>query len=460
MKINKITIFIIVLVFYCLFTKICFCSTFNVKGIPTLKANSSIKWLVYIDAKQKIIDNIQCVIYMLDPSFAYSIREVCNNNSSLYPFSVTLNSYGSFQVKAKVIHKDGTALVKTVYLDLDSVNKTKNIEKIDSLSITSSPNEIFSYNNLFEQLKESTESFKKLLTGDIILRLSSDVTSVGIAIATLSGFSHVGILLREDTKIYVIDVEPAKEKINKVLLEDWIKDTNNNSVDIKNVIQLKVLRYKDKINRNLIKQLITKQLQTKINFSLNKSIANSLYCSSFIESIYKIAANNYLPLISSNQVINNVYKSLVQISLYYQGSKKFSDFVTLIKQKKGKIADDIKQLPEVIAPGSFEWSNQFNTITHVQRDIPENSNEAIKLYKTIYSKIQIVKSLNGIYGEKKYIEGLLKQKVINDFSLYNIIHSVVFKQKSKVLKINSNEIIYEYLLDLSKKPSLFEIFFQ
>ena len=65
-------------------------------------------WTVFIEADDETLNQIECVEYILHPTFPDPVQKVCNNKSaSGKGFFLNANGWGTFTVKMKVIFKDG-----------------------------------------------------------------------------------------------------------------------------------------------------------------------------------------------------------------------------------------------------------------------------------------------------------------------------------------------------------------
>ncbi len=72
-------------------------------------------WTVYIEAGSETLSNIQCVEYTLDPSFSDPIQRVCNPANG---FALQSEGWGEFNIKVRVMFRDGTEGYLTHRLDL------------------------------------------------------------------------------------------------------------------------------------------------------------------------------------------------------------------------------------------------------------------------------------------------------------------------------------------------------
>jgi transcription initiation factor IIF auxiliary subunit len=66
------------------------------------------EWTAYIVGESSEINRIKCVVYVLHPTFPNPIHQVCNTKDPKYPFALTANGWGTFDLIARIEFKDGT----------------------------------------------------------------------------------------------------------------------------------------------------------------------------------------------------------------------------------------------------------------------------------------------------------------------------------------------------------------
>jgi transcription initiation factor IIF auxiliary subunit len=64
-------------------------------------------WTIFIDADPATLRQIECVEYVLHPTFRDPVRQVCNRPET--KFSYSTNGWGTFTVKVNVRYRDGRA---------------------------------------------------------------------------------------------------------------------------------------------------------------------------------------------------------------------------------------------------------------------------------------------------------------------------------------------------------------
>lgn len=93
-------------------------------------------WTVFIQAQSEVLKEINCVQYKLHPSFPNPVRKVCSTADPRYPFGLSTNGWGTFQIGIEVTfkndqvryleHRLGLAapLVQTLPIKLDNIARS------------------------------------------------------------------------------------------------------------------------------------------------------------------------------------------------------------------------------------------------------------------------------------------------------------------------------------------------
>jgi hypothetical protein len=63
-------------------------------------------WTVFINADQNTLSNVRCVEYTLHPTFPNPTRTVCDDPAN--HFALSARGWGTFEIKIKIIFKDGS----------------------------------------------------------------------------------------------------------------------------------------------------------------------------------------------------------------------------------------------------------------------------------------------------------------------------------------------------------------
>jgi len=347
-------------------------------------------------------------------------------------FSFVLNGCSNFALKTRgEVDQDTT--------------KEFTINKGDKLFIDRwvKPGETFKpiYNNIYNDL---LYKYSEINTGDVILRLSAYTECIGIAISSFGGFSHSGIILRDNNDIYVVDVHPSREKISKIPLRKWLS--------LEKIIQARVFRLKN-INsskRRKIRNKITNQIGKSINFGIEEDY----YCSGFV---YKLL-QDYMPnkdLIRFKNFIINVYRNL-EGHLDYSVSRYN---LHRIKEELAKKKDVLNGLHEqIIPPTFFEWSNSFETKYWGYIRNINDFKTLLDLYKYTSNKILALHALNS--RSKKYtstsqIKSIFSKYKVSDGDI-DYINSLII-QNSWRNKFNSQELVFELMKNYANMEASYDL---
>lgn len=133
-----------------------------------------------------------------------------------------------------------------------------------------------------------SQAAKDLKTGDIIFQSSHSKAAVAIELATHSKFSHVGIIVKDNGKVYVLE---AVQPVSITTFEVFINRGDKKYYEIK-----RLKNASEKITPALQQMMITKGKELK---GLNYDYAfdwsdKELYCSELVYKIYKEVLNTEL----------------------------------------------------------------------------------------------------------------------------------------------------------------------
>ena len=67
-------------------------------------------WTIFVKADSRVLEQIDCVEYTLHRTFSDPVRTVCNREDD---FSLSMNGWGTFRVKVRLMYRDGGE--KTLY---------------------------------------------------------------------------------------------------------------------------------------------------------------------------------------------------------------------------------------------------------------------------------------------------------------------------------------------------------
>lgn len=103
--------------------------------------NASFSWRIFIQADNATLSTIGCVEYRLDPSFARSVRQVCQRGDARYPFAESGEALRSFKVGVTVNFRNRNP----IYLE-HAVNLTREIAVSQQVRIKSNTSKVLDQN--------------------------------------------------------------------------------------------------------------------------------------------------------------------------------------------------------------------------------------------------------------------------------------------------------------------------
>ena len=145
----------------------------------------------------------------------------------------------------------------------------------------------FGYVN-FVNLKEQQHAVKKtsvpeFKSGDIIFQISMSRQSKAIQLATKSKYSHVGLIYKEGTKLFVYE---AVQPVQTTPLADWIKRGKNGHYVVKRLKNASEILTLEKLSQ--MKEIGEKYRDKNYDIYFEWS-DDRLYCSELVWKIYKEA---------------------------------------------------------------------------------------------------------------------------------------------------------------------------
>jgi hypothetical protein len=66
------------------------------------------QWTAFIEADSNVLEQIECVEYILHPTFPNPRVDVCSLGDNSKPFALSAQGWGTFNLKARVLYKDRT----------------------------------------------------------------------------------------------------------------------------------------------------------------------------------------------------------------------------------------------------------------------------------------------------------------------------------------------------------------
>lgn len=131
-------------------------------------------------------------------------------------------------------------------------------------------------------------------TGDIIFRQENTILSTLFSAIENSKYAHVGVLLTRGKNVYVIHTELADG-------QDGLRVQKLNEF-LKNSKQWMTMRYGAKIDNAIMEATLEKyiRLKPKFNTSFEVGAKDKMYCTEFVQEIYKEATGFILAKTTSN----------------------------------------------------------------------------------------------------------------------------------------------------------------
>lgn len=164
------------------------------------------------------------------------------------------------------------------------------------------------YNKVEGNNISNNYAIKLLNSGDIIFRKETNFISDSFSKIDDSIYSHIGIIIKEENKIYVYHIE-SDEKEND-LKKDEI------SYFLRSIEKFSVYRLKKRVDETklnfILKQFIDDNIKFDFLFSLSK---DKFYCTEFVNEVYlKLLGNDiyvYLFNFNGKEVIsiNSILKN-------------------------------------------------------------------------------------------------------------------------------------------------------
>jgi transcription initiation factor IIF auxiliary subunit len=64
-------------------------------------------WTVFLKASPQVLNNIECVEYILHPTFPDPVQRVCKLGDQNYPFALSASGWGTFRIRIRVFMQNG-----------------------------------------------------------------------------------------------------------------------------------------------------------------------------------------------------------------------------------------------------------------------------------------------------------------------------------------------------------------
>ena len=209
----------------------------------------------------------------------------------------------------------------------------------------------------------------KLQSGDIILRTPLSLGSLAICILSMSGYSHAGIIFKEQEKTFVYHCYNKEHCIEKISLEEFCTE---------DVLHILVIRM-PAMNIELLESVLLKSLeQSSDKFCLINNNCAEFVCAVFQKIGIKLDLPNNIEIYS---------KVLAEIKARYddKGMELISNKINSIyPYYRKQIEKSIELKIPILAPGHFEFQNGFQRIIYAKKQ----DSKFNKAYDCLFSRYE------------------------------------------------------------------------
>ncbi len=246
---------------------------------------------------------------------------------------------------------------------------------------------------------------RELQTGDIILRLMAGASSILTSFSNLGGYSHVGIIVKENGSLCVVDCQPHNAPvmgghcIKSHKLFDWVQDMEVRG-DTSKVLSVLVLRCQESFSKTEMMFFLRSYLDGPVQFDSQFELDNDLqhkkmlYCSEFIYVIFKSQLGHQDFIFYSDPVTNQLIlriRELEQENLY-------PEFIRMLHVIEDRFQVNIHTVHRLVAPSAFEYSMTFHPICFARHPQLHESGylPLLKMYAYMQRMVIVAKSLHGL----------------------------------------------------------------
>lgn len=78
-----------------------------------VEGNNPWSWKIFIQGSDNELEQVKCVEYTLHPTFPNPLQTICDKGQIEYPFALDATGWGTFEIKIKILLKDGRFLNTT-----------------------------------------------------------------------------------------------------------------------------------------------------------------------------------------------------------------------------------------------------------------------------------------------------------------------------------------------------------
>ncbi|MBN2433248.1 MAG: hypothetical protein JXQ27_17390 [Acidobacteria bacterium] len=244
-----------------------------------------------------------------------------------------------------------------------------------------------------------------LRSGDVILRLMGGASSLLSAFSSLGGYSHVGIISREEDGLYVTDCQPhngpsrQSHCIKRHPLQEWVKDFHFHD-QVFPVLNVLVLRPDPPVAGETMLAVTDELLNGHVIFDSDFRLDNDrldadhLYCSEFIYRILERTRPDPRWVFYSDGVTNEIIDFIQSLEKY----PRYEALYGLVKEVQERFHVPARHVKQLIAPAAFEWSVRFRPVyyTFHPRIREINYHRLLSLYKEMKPGLILLRALDGL----------------------------------------------------------------
>lgn len=308
-------------------------------------------------------------------------------------------------------------------------------------------------------------SHSSIREGDIILRLMDGASSLLTAFSGLGSCSHVGIIVNDDSTLYVVDCQPHNAEvmgehcIKRHTLKEWVTDMSFRGQTHK-VITVRVVRPVQPIERSKLLALTNHYLSGCVQFDGEFKLDNNdphcqnLYCSEFVYEIFCQLAQSTDFVMPSDPITNSLIDRVLDMK-----KEKSNDFIRMLETIESRYGSKLRSVDNLITPASFEWSTAFEPVCiAIHPDLKDSGYDILlNAHSMISRAILFYRALDGVSCQVD-LQPMLKYAKIPAPTSSMILNVIDQYQKDKAaLFYNGNELIQSHLCKIATSDELFTL---
>ena len=306
----------------------------------------------------------------------------------------------------------------------------------------------------------------QLRSGDVILRLNDGASSILSAFSSLGGYSHVGILIREQDALTVVDCQPHNapqmggHSIKKHRLSDWVTDIVVRN-DVSEVLSVLVMRCNELFSRTALESQVYELLEGNVEFDSAFRLDNDvedkrlLYCSEFIYVIYQDLIGRDDFIFFSDTITNQ----LIERAQVVEKENRYPEFFRMLHVIESRFKFNIHHVERLISPSAFEYSSAFQPVCFARHPGLHDSGylPLLTMYAFMQRSILVLRALHGLPTDVD-LKAAFDYAGLNQMqkrSLRKVISTENARKDSGVY--NSDRLIFRLLDMAAGAPETFDM---